>query len=67
MVQTPAKTRRNIVDLRSYRRDPPLDRRAAAAALPRRCRHCGAWIADDESEDDCSSVFRAYETSGTRS
>ncbi|MGB3273140.1 MAG: hypothetical protein WBA66_09605 [Xanthobacteraceae bacterium] len=67
MVQKTAETRRNVVDLRFYRRNSPRDRRAAAAALPRLCRHCGAWLADDESEDDCSSVFRAYETSGTRS
>lgn len=67
MVQNTAKTRQNVIDLRSYRRQSPRIRRAAAAALPRVCRHCGAWIADDESEDDCSSVFRAFETSGTRS
>ncbi len=67
MVQKTAETRRNVVDLRSYRREPLRTRHAATAALPRTCRHCGAWLADDESEDDCSSVFRAYETSGTRS
>jgi len=67
MVQKTAETRRNVVDLRSYRRKPLRARHAATTAVPRTCRHCGAWLADDESEDDCSSVFRAYETSGTRS
>jgi len=32
----------------------------------RACRHCGALLADDESDDDCSSVFRALESRGTR-
>ena len=67
MVQNTAKARRNVVDFGAYRRSPPLARAAIAATPPPRlCRHCGAWLADDESEDDCSSVFRAFETTGAR-
>lgn len=65
MVQKTAETRRNVVDFRSYRRKSQRALRSAAAAPPRMCRHCGAWLADDESEDDCSSVFRAFETAST--
>ncbi len=56
---------RNIIDLTSYRRRT-LSAADQAPAPRRTCRHCGAWLADDESDDDCSSVFRAFETTGTR-
>lgn len=71
MVQKSAVTSRNVVDLKSYRQSQPaLATTALAASAPsisaRACRHCGALMADDESDDDCSSVFRALESRGTR-
>jgi hypothetical protein len=47
---------RNVVDFVSYQRA-----RTPAAISARVCRHCGAEIAPDESEDDCSSAVLAVE------
>ncbi|NEW86696.1 hypothetical protein DU475_05385 [Rhodopseudomonas sp. WA056] len=51
---------RNVVDLASYRAEPIGPR--AAAGEGRRCRHCGAALLDDESEDDCSSAGIALQS-----
>jgi hypothetical protein len=45
--------RRNVVDFATYRRPSQAIKISAAG---RRCRHCGAALLDDESEDDCSSA-----------
>jgi hypothetical protein len=45
--------RRNIIDLANYQRAQPT---AAQPVGTRWCRHCGAALLDDESEDDCSSA-----------
>ncbi|HWW47973.1 MAG TPA: hypothetical protein VNZ94_09070 [Xanthobacteraceae bacterium] len=67
MTKTTAKTTPNVVDLGSYRRRQSAAAKPAVTEQTRRaCRHCGAWLADDESDDDCSSVFRAFETAGPR-
>lgn len=51
---------RNVVDLASYRAEPLGFR--AAAGEGRRCKHCGAALLDDESEDDCSSAGIALQS-----
>ncbi|PZA09990.1 hypothetical protein DNX69_21925 [Rhodopseudomonas palustris] len=53
---------RNVVDLASYRAKP-LGIRGDAG---RRCRHCGAALLDDESEDDCSSAGVALQSPARR-
>jgi hypothetical protein len=50
----------NVVDFARYQQS-----RNAAAKAPaisaRACRHCGAVLLEDESEDECSSVFNVEE------
>lgn len=59
---------RNVVDFLSYQqgRKASLQGRAAAAkplvASANYCSHCGAWLAEGESEDDCSSAGFSCET-----
>jgi hypothetical protein len=52
---------RNVVDFQSYQRARRISARelvASALAVSRRdCRHCGAALAEGESEDECSSAF----------
>jgi hypothetical protein len=46
----------NVVDFARYQ----AGRGAAGKALTmpaRSCRHCGAALSEDESEDECSSAF----------
>ena len=57
---------RNVVDLTAYLRQRNSGTAQTMKLTPRACRHCGALLADDESDDDCSSVFRSFETTGTR-
>ncbi len=52
---TPA---RNVVDFLDYQRSL---RDRAAAISQRCCRHCGAVMGEDDSEDDCSSAAIALE------
>ncbi len=60
MVEKVVTLGRNVVDLfafaRSRERVAPRAARIASASY---CAHCGAWLAEGESEDECSSVFRA--------
>ncbi len=51
-VLTPA---RNVIDFAGYR---AVRRTSAVTAPPLRalCRHCGAALGEDESDDDCSSA-----------
>jgi hypothetical protein len=42
----------NVVDFARYQAG-----RTAAAMPGRACRHCGAALAEGESEDECSSAF----------
>jgi hypothetical protein len=45
----------NVVDFARYQAGRTT---ARASAMPARaCRHCGAVLAEGESEDECSSAF----------
>lgn len=50
----------NVVDFMSYQQQRQISARAlvatALAASARSCRHCGAALAEGESEDECSSA-----------
>jgi hypothetical protein len=45
---------RNVIDFLDYQRTRDVG--TASAISGRCCRHCGASLDDDESEDDCSSA-----------
>ncbi len=49
---------RNVVDFLDYQRTLRV---RAAAISQRSCRHCGAVLGEDDSEDDCSSAAVAVE------
>ncbi len=54
MVETLIKPGRNVIDLAAYRLRPrPSD---PAPLRARFCRHCGAGLAEGESEDECSGA-----------
>jgi hypothetical protein len=56
MVERVITSRRNVVDFASYQQS----RNAAGTTLAvsaRTCRHCGAALAEGESEAECSSAF----------
>ena len=58
MVEKRLTTARNVVDFTRYR----TERTCEAFTLSRRyCRHCGAALADGESEEECSSAFNIDE------
>jgi hypothetical protein len=52
--------RPNVVDFMSYQQQRQISARelvaSALAATARNCRHCGAALAEGESEDECSSA-----------
>ncbi len=54
MVEKVVMQARKVVDLAQYRTGRSAASKAFAA---RTCRHCGAALSDDESEDECSSAF----------
>lgn len=60
MVDKLTTSQRNVVDFQSYqqaRRDSARALVASALAVSvRMCRHCGAALAEGESEDECSSA-----------
>ena len=55
MVEKLIKSPRNVIDLARYQQSRTGGR--AQAFSTRRCRHCGAVLADGENEDECSSTF----------
>jgi hypothetical protein len=55
MVEKVITPGRNIVDFARYQADRNAGRTLVLSA--RACRHCGAALAEGESEDDCSSAF----------
>jgi hypothetical protein len=61
MVDKPTTSQRSVIDFLSYqqaRRDGTRAMVASAIALSARsCKHCGAALAEGESEDECSSAF----------
>ncbi len=60
MVDKAATLGRNIIDFASFsvRRERSIGRKSLVAS-PNYCSHCGAWLAEGESEDECSAIFRA--------
>jgi hypothetical protein len=56
MVEKVITSLRNVVDLARYRQGRIADGNAVSMSL-RICRHCGAALAEGESEDECSSAF----------
>jgi hypothetical protein len=61
MVDKIPTSRRNVVDFQSYQQRRQVSARAlvasALAITARNCRHCGAGLAEGESENDCSSAL----------
>jgi hypothetical protein len=62
---------RNVVDFRRYQQQQRrVSARAlvasALAATARRCKHCGAGLAEGEFEDECSSSFNVAEPAPLR-
>ncbi len=55
MVEKLIMSPRNVIDLARYQQDRVVGKAQAFSA--RLCRHCGAVLADGESEDECSSTF----------
>ena len=55
---------RNVVDFRIYQLERQADR--ALAMSGRYCRHCGAALAEGESDDDCSSLGVSVAQPGVR-
>ncbi|MBB1092939.1 hypothetical protein HUU61_16820 [Rhodopseudomonas palustris] len=54
MVERVVTPGRNVIDFADYQR---TQRPSQATAMSGRfCRHCGAALLDDDSEDDCSSA-----------
>jgi hypothetical protein len=54
MVERVGTPGRNIIDFADYRRTQRPGQTSAMSG--RFCRHCGAALFDDDSEDDCSSA-----------
>jgi hypothetical protein len=62
MVEKVIRSSRNVVDFARYRADRDGN---ALMISARACRHCGAALAEGESEDECSSAFN-IEPAGPR-
>jgi hypothetical protein len=74
MVDKHTTKRPNVVDFMGYQQRRESSAReqaralvasALAAAAPR-CRHCGAALAEGESEDECSSAFNVAQPAPAR-
>jgi hypothetical protein len=65
MVDKLTTSQRNVVDFLSYQLARHVGAKALVAAAlavsARSCRHCGAALAEGESEDECSSAFNVAE------
>jgi hypothetical protein len=63
MVEKIVSRGRNVVDFMAYRQRTHSATPQPLVASPNYCSHCGAWLAEGESEDECSSLeaggFRA--------
>ena len=64
MVEKVITPEHNIVDFARYQLGR-IDAGKRLALAARDCRHCGAALAEGESEDECSSAFN-IETPGLR-
>jgi hypothetical protein len=60
MVEKLIMSPRNVIDLALYQQGRSGGKAQAFSA--RFCRHCGAVLADGESEDECSSTFNVAAT-----
>lgn len=60
---TSARFARNVIPFSARIRRPQLKLVCTDHIAMRQCRHCGGWMAQDESDEDCSSI----RASGTRS
>jgi hypothetical protein len=56
MVEKVITSPRNVADFARYQQSRDAAGKALAMSA-RICRHCGAALADGESEDECSSAF----------
>jgi hypothetical protein len=50
---------RNVIDLFGLRRRDSARPRYPYTASANYCSHCGGWMAEGETEEDCSSMLRA--------
>jgi hypothetical protein len=70
MVDKFTTSQRNVIDFQSYQQARRVGARAlvasALAILARSCRHCGAALAEGESEDECSSAFNVAQLAPPR-
>jgi hypothetical protein len=70
MVDKLTTSQRNVIDFLSYQQARFVGARALAASAlavsARNCRHCGAALAEGESEDECSSAFNVAELAPPR-
>ena len=60
MVEKVIMRGRNVIDFARYQQGRNVAARELARELTmsaRTCRHCGAALAEGESEDECSSAF----------
>jgi hypothetical protein len=57
MVDKFTTSQRDVIDFLSYQQARRVGAASALAISARNCRHCGAALADGESEDECSSAF----------
>jgi hypothetical protein len=70
MVDKLTTSQHNVIDFQSYQQA----RRVGASALvasalaisARNCKHCGAALAEGESEDECSSAFNVAQLAPPR-
>ncbi|MBN8983742.1 MAG: hypothetical protein J0H32_04590 [Rhizobiales bacterium] len=46
---------RNVIDLSAYRQRAQSATAQPLVASRNYCSHCGAWMAEGESEDECSA------------
>lgn len=51
-----AKIARNVIPFSARVRRPQLKLVCTDNVAMRQCRHCGGWMAEDESDEDCSSI-----------
>jgi hypothetical protein len=59
-----------VVDFQGYQQQRRVSARAlvasALAVSARRCKHCGAVLAEGESEDECSSALNVAQPATAR-
>ena len=47
---------RNVINFSAYRQRTHSQAPVALIPSPNYCSHCGAWLAEGESEDECSTL-----------